>query len=150
MAGVRGSAAPSPITLTGNTGPITLVQAIAPSNHRVILDDIPVSMNGASSSDPPVLFELAVQSNAGSMAALTPKKLNSSDDESLQATFGQAATAEPTTTDVLFRQYIHPMLGDVLRTKGIPVPGGTRVGLRYTAQTLTGTVKCAPDLIFEE
>lgn len=150
MAGVGLTASPAAITLSSASGPITLLQLIAASNHRAICKTLEVSMNGITAAEAGVLFDVVRQTTAGTMSSLTPVKKNNSDDESIQTTAQHTATVEPTTTDVLWRGFYHEMTGGVVPLRDIPIPGGTRLGLRYTSGTLTGTVKCAPSAEIEE
>lgn len=141
MAGVGVTASTAAITMTTAAGPITALQLIAASNHRAIVKKIEVSMNGITAAEAPVLWDVVVQTTAGTMSSLTPGKKNSSDDEAVQTTAQHTATAEPTATTVLWRGYYHEMTGGLIPLFDIPIPGGTRLGVRYTSGTLTGTVK---------
>lgn len=149
MAGILLIAKPSPITLI-STETHTLLQIKAASNHRAIIKRLAISMNGVTAADAPVLFELCVQSSTGTMTSLTLVHKNSLDTETIQTTAQHTATSEPTTGNLLWGDYFHEQSGGELELHDIVVPGGTYVGLRYTAGTLTGTVKCQPVAEIEE
>lgn len=149
MAGVRGFFSQT-VQLTASTNR-TLCQMIAPSNQRLLLKKGSVSFNGITAADPPVLVELLIQTTAGTMSSLTPAKKTSTDDESLQATGQYAASAEPTASTVLWREFFHEQTGGPLNFPvDLPVPGGTRLGLRATPSTLTAATFAAFALEYEE
>ncbi len=151
MAGISLIAKPSPITLiTAETH--TLIQLIAASNHRAVIKRVEISMNGITAADPPVLFELCIQTTAGTMSALSLIHKNPLDTETIQTTAQHTATTgtDPTTGNLIWGDYFHGQSGGVLAITDIIIPGGTRVGLRYVAGTITGTVKCSPCIELEE
>ena len=152
MAGVFFLATPAPITLTTGAGPLTWVQLIAASSHRVLLHQMDVSFNGITAADPPVLLELRVQTTAGSGgSSLTLVKDNPSDDETLQTTALNTITSTPTSTDIRWQDYVHTQTGIILPfPRPIFIPGGTRLGLQWTTGTVTGTVKAAIVMRCEE
>ena len=136
MAGVKFSATQSAIS-TG-TGAKTLVQVVAASNHRVVIKEVHVSFEGIVNTNKPILVELVRQTTAGTSSALTPRKVNEADDETLQVTARHTCTVEPTTGDILESMYIHPQTGNSWQaTWGgeLTVIGGNRLGLRVTAAT---------------
>lgn len=141
------------ITLSASSGPITLVQAIAAANQRVLVHGCDISMNGVTSSDPPVLYEILTQTTAGTTTgSVTPGKVFPSDPETVQTTATHTASAEPTTGTVICGEYISPLTGGFIPLpKGkIPLAGGGRLGVRYTSAGLTGTVKVTVTLHCEE
>lgn len=151
MAGVR-TLLTKTITLTTGAGPLTLIQLIAPANQRIICKQIQVSMNGVTAADPPVLFDVVVETTAGTMSSATAaivKKLTS-DSESIQMTAQHTATVTPTATDEKWAGYYHEMTNGMIPLTDIPVVGGTRLGIRYTSGTLTGTVKATVSVECEE
>lgn len=134
MAGVPVSAVCAEVATT--TSAKTLVQVVAASNHRILVRRIHASFKGVVTTDAPILVEVLRQTTAGTSSALTPVKLNSSDDETLQTTAREAVTVEPTASDILLRREVHPQGGfDWVARFGeeIVVPGGARLGLRVTA-----------------
>lgn len=141
----------APITITTVTTNLTLLQVIAPTNHRVLIWQSEFPFNGITAADPPVLLEWLIQSTAGTMTALTPIPYDATYDETVLTTAQHTATAEPTAGNIKWSEYVHTQTGLILpHTKPIVVPGGTRLGVRYTSGTVTGTVKCAPVLLCEE
>jgi len=115
----------------------TFVQIVAAANHRVLIKQINIGFQGTSNTATPILVEFAVQTTAGTFtAALTLVKLNANDDETLQTTAQDDATAEPTTTDVKFATNVHPQTMFIWQSPfggELVVPGGTRFGVLTTA-----------------
>jgi hypothetical protein len=142
MAGVLGTAQTAEVALSAGVAK-TVLQVVAATNHRVLIEAFNISFDGVSPTAEPVLVEVVRQTTAGTMSALTPVKLNTADDETLQATAQHTATVEPTTTDVLFRQDIHPQTGwKEFRPLGKEwvVPGGARIAVRCTAPASVNAV----------
>lgn len=135
MAGV-GISAQMPKTATG-TSAKTLLQLVAATNQRVILNEISISFDGVTNSAVPILVELVRQTSAGTMSALTVRKVSNSDQETLQTTAQQNATAEPTDAgDIPWTELVHPQTGLTWQApygQEIKVQGGTRIGIRVTA-----------------
>lgn len=156
MAGLMFTAVPSVTVIATGAGPKTILQIAAPANQRVVVSEILLSFNGVTAADPPVLIELLYQSTAGTASALTPLKVNSSDTEAIQTTAQQTFTVEPTAGNIIWRDYIHTQTGDreiPLYSPKLPgwiIPGGSRLGIRYTSGTVTGTVNCAITAVCEE
>ena len=148
MAGVRFAAVTSEVA----TGTVTktIMQVTAASNQRVVIDEVGVSFKGVSATDAPILVELVRQTTAGTMTALAPKKLHEGDDETLQVVSSHTATAEPTSTDVILSQLVHPQSGYTWQAsfgRQIQVKGGNRLGLRVTASV---GVNCVARMVGEE
>lgn len=134
MAGNRFKATKSGIT-TG-TSAKTLLQVIAATNHKVLIDELSVSFNGTSNTAAPILVQVIRQTSAGTMTSLTGVKDPDDFDETLQTTFQHTASAEPTSGDVLFEEYVHPQTGYTWQAgfgRAIQVGGGDRVGVVVTA-----------------
>lgn len=135
MAGVKLDIIGAEIATT--TSLRTIIQAVAAANHRVLLKEWSISFKGIVNTDAPILVELVRQSTAGTSDALTPVKGNISDDETLQTTARETFTStEPTSTDVLFSELVHPQTGYTWQAPfggEIPIGGGKRIGLRVTA-----------------
>lgn len=134
MAGVKFAAQSGEIA--SGTSTKTLLQIAAASNHRVMVREISVSFKGTSATAAPVKVDVLRQSDAGTMSSLTPVKLNSADDETLQTTAQHTATAEPSAGDVLKTEEVHPQTGFLWQAPfggEIVVPGGTRLAVRVTA-----------------
>lgn len=133
MAGIRFTATTNEIP-TG-TAAKTLLQLAAPPNQRVLVERILVGTKGTSNTDPPGLVRVLRQTTTGSMSPLTLRKWDPSDDETLQTTAQQNATAEPSAGDVLVTGECHPQMGwEYVCVPGaeIVVPGGTRLGIEVT------------------
>lgn len=93
------------------TSALTLMQIVAAANQRVRLREFSVSFKGTSNTASPVLVQLMRQTTAGTASALSLKKWNSADDETLQTTAQQTFTVEPTYSDVLITEEVHPQTG---------------------------------------
>ena len=94
--------------------------------------------------------KIKMESTAGTMSALTAVKMNSGDDETLQTTAQHTATAEPTASDVLLAEEIHPQTGYTWQApcgRELAIPGGGRLGIEVTAGA---DVNCIARAIFEE
>lgn len=140
------------ITLVSASGPLTLLQLIAPTNQGLILKQCEVSMNGITAADPSVYFDVVVETTAGTMSSATAAiaKRDATMSESIQMTAQHTATVTPTATDIKWGGYYHEMTGGVIPLKNIRIPGGTRLGIRYTSGTLTATTKCAISVEVDE
>lgn len=96
-----------------------------------------VSFEGTSNTATPIRVDVLRQTGAGTMTALTLRKRNTNDDETLQTTAQHTATVEPTDGgDVPYTELVHPQTGfSWMAPFGAEyiVPGGGRVGLRVTA-----------------
>lgn len=142
MAGIRFTATTGEIT-TG-TSAKTLVQLVAPANQRVLVERILIGTKGTSNTDPPGLVRVLRQTTSGSMSALALRKWDPTDDETIQTTAQQNATAEPAAGDVIITGECHPQMGwEYVCVPGaeIIVPGGTRLGIEVTfAVSVNATV----------
>jgi hypothetical protein len=143
MAGLFANAQTAEIA--SGTSKKTLVQLIAAANHRVLVHEISISFDGTSNVAQPVLVEIARQSTAGTMSALTPAKVDLDSGETLQTTATHTASAEPTETDVLRAENVHPQTGYTwVAPYGRPiiVNGGDRLGVAVTAAETVNAVVC--------
>lgn len=141
MAGVS-FAAVTPEIATG-TSLITLLQIVAAANQRVKVRELSVSFTGVTNTSLPILVKIVRQTTAGTMSALTPKKWNESDGETLQTTAQSSATSEPTTTDVIMAEEVHPQGGYTWQAPfggEITVKGGNRLGISVTAAASVNAV----------
>lgn len=121
----------------------TLLQIVAPANHRLKISELAVSFQGVNPIGLPILVQVARQSSAGTMSALTPVKVNDGDPETLLTTAQHTATAEPTTGDVLLSEQVHPQTGYTWQaTWGheIIIPGGGKLGIIVTADASVNAV----------
>lgn len=149
MADFIGVAQQDEVALSAATAK-TVIQIIAPSNHRVKILGWGVFFDGTSPTEEPVEVELARQSTAGTMSSLTPVKLDDSLAETLQTTAQHTATVEPTTGDVIDIAEVHPQQGYEIRYPLGQEPivgGGDRVGIVCTAPS---AVNVRAKIIFEE
>ncbi len=135
MAGVRFRAVSAQIS-TG-TSVKTLVQIVAASNHRTLVDEIHIAFEGTTSTDAPIFVRILKQTTAGTMSSLTLVKKCAGDDETLQTTALHTATVEPTAGDVYFSTFVHPQGGRLSlvlpREKAFQIVGGQRLGVEVTA-----------------
>jgi hypothetical protein len=123
--------------IASGTSVKTLLQVLAASNHRILIHEISVSCKGQTSTDAPLKVEVLRQTTAGTMTSLTPVKECTADDETLQVTAQHTASAEPTASDILIVEEVHPQGGAFTWMapfgKPIVVIGGARLGIRVTA-----------------
>ena len=149
MSAFLGIAQTAEVGLTAATAK-TVVQIVAPSNHRVKILGWGVFFDGTSTTAEPVQVTLSRQSTAGTMSALTPVPLDDSLAETLQVTAQHTATVEPTTGATIDMVEVHPQMG---YEKMYPLGqepicgGGDRVGIVCTAPA---GVNVRAKLIFEE
>src|SRR5439155_3379962 len=91
---------------------------------------------GISNTATPILVQVMRQPTAGTMSSLTPVKDPDDTDETLQTTAQHTATAEPTASDVLFREEVHPQTGYTWQApfgRQIKIGGGDRLGIEVLA-----------------
>ena len=149
MARLFGTALTAEVALVASTEK-TVLQLIAPANHRVVIKRWGVFFDGQSVSAEPVLVKLEFQTDAGTMSALTPKKTDGSLPEALQATAQHTATVEPTSGDVLDTMNVHPQQGyrEVYPLgEEIILGGGDRIAIVCTAPD---NVNVVATFVFEE
>jgi hypothetical protein len=149
MSAFIGVAQTSEVALTAATAK-TVLQIVAPANHRVKVLGWGVFFDGTSVTAEPVQVTVSRQSTAGTMSSLTPVKLDDSLAETLQTSAQHTATAEPTTSDALDVIEVHPQQGYEIRYPLGQEPiigGGDRLGIVCTAPA---GVNVRAKLIFEE
>ncbi|WP_254512848.1 hypothetical protein [Anatilimnocola floriformis] len=144
MAGVIGRVSTPQIALAAATAK-TVLQLVAPSNHRVKVQRLSVSFEGTNTTDAPVQIDIVRQTTAGTSTGTTPVKDNDSDAETLQTTANRAASDEPTTTDLLDSKMCHPQ--GRIDFGPFTIPGGGRIGIRCNAPN---AVDCIASAVFEE
>lgn len=135
MAGIKCAATTAEIALTAATAK-TVIQLVAPTNQRLLVERYGVGFDGISTTAEPVQVRVCKQTTAGTMSSLTPVKRGDPGSETLQGTAQHTATVEPTITDVYDVFEVHPQTWvDILLPDGdeIPVPGGGRIGIECTA-----------------
>lgn len=114
----------------------TLLQIVAAANHRVVITEISISFDGTSNTAAPILVQALVQTDAGTMSALTLQKINADDDETVQTTAQHTATAEPTGTTEKMGEQVHPQGGYTWQARPgdeLVINGGDRLGIATTA-----------------
>ena len=125
--------------------PKTVLQVVAPANHRLKVKEIDVSFDGISNVEKPVLVELMYQTTAGTASALTLVKEDDSQAETPLSTALQTYTVEPTLGNVIRAFYIHPQTGVIFQLPlgdEIRVGGGKRLAVRCTAPAAVNVTAC--------
>jgi hypothetical protein len=89
----------------------TILQLVAPANHRLKIIGWGVFFDGTNPNAEPVQVRLLRQTTAGTATAVTPKKNDNSISETIQSAGQKNATAEPTAGDVLKALEVHPQGG---------------------------------------
>jgi len=126
----------TPTAFNISSGPKTLIMAIAPSGHGLVLVSFDISFDGVTSSAVPATVEVVQSTQAGagtSAVAPTITQIRG------RATGGQAPTggsnysAEPTVLTVVDKLYIPQYMG----TYTIQLP----LGREYECDSSGGTVK---------
>jgi len=136
MAGIFWSAQTAEIT-TGTTVK-TLLQVASGAAVNLMVKEIICSFKGTVNTDAPILVEVLKQTGAGTMSALTVRKINNN-AASLSMTALHTATIEPVDGGVVLdRQEVHPQGGRYYwvppnNCPGLEVEAGARLGLRVTA-----------------
>ena len=148
MAGLLCIALTTEVALAAATAK-TIIQIIAPANHRLKIKRWGVFFDGISGTEEPVQVRLLRQTDAGTVSALTPVSQVVA-TETVQTTAGHTATVEPTAGDILDMAEVHPQSGyEVIIPFDMPIeiPGGGRVGIECTAPAI---VNVRAKIIFEE
>jgi hypothetical protein len=128
----------------------TIIQLVAPANHRVRVLGWGVFFDSVSPTAEPVQVRLLRQSTAGSGTSLALVKLDDSLAETLQTTALQDFIFEPTAGDVLDVVEVHPQTGYEVKYPMGQEPiigGGDRMGLDCTAPAI---VNVRAKIFFEE
>jgi hypothetical protein len=139
MAGNFGSLTTS-ADIASTTAAKTILQLVAPANQGLRVQAFGLGFKGVTVTDTPIVVEIVRQTTAGTMTSRTPLKRGVS-GTTIQATGNENATAEPTTTDILWSNAIHPQAAIEVSLVGreIMMDGGTRIGIRVTAGVTVGT-----------
>lgn len=149
MARLQAIAQTTEVTLSGTVAR-TVLQLLAPSNHRVTVLRWGVFFDSTSVSAEPVEVTLIRQTSAGVMSALTPAKLDDSLAETLQTSAQYAAITEPSNGDVIDVVEVHPQTGyEIIYPLGQEpvIGGGDRLGIICTAPA---DVNVRAKIAFEE
>jgi hypothetical protein len=141
MAGV-GISAQLPKTATG-TSAHSMLQVISAAQQRSVWNEISISFDGVTNSATPILVELVRNTTAGTWTTPGPtspatvRKLNNSDQETVQTTCNMNASAEPSdASDIPWTELVHPQTGLTWQApygQEISLMGGTRMSIRVTA-----------------
>lgn len=148
MAGIFGVAQTAEVALAAATAK-TVIQLVAPANHRVKILGWGVFFDGVNTAGEPVQVRVLRQTTAGTMSALTPVQIVPV-SETIQSTAQHTATAEPTPGDVLDPIECHPQQGyEVKYPMGqeLIIPGSGRLGIECTAPAI---VNVRAKFFFEE
>lgn len=131
MAGLYGTASTEGEVALTAAATKTVLQLVAPANHRLDVLGFVVGFDGTVATQEPIQVEILRQTTAGTMTGVTPKLSNAAAETPL-ATAQKTATVEPTAGDILKRYEVHPQGGmERLFRKGeMQVPGSGRLGLR--------------------
>lgn len=127
----------------------TIVQLVAPANHRVKVLGWGIFFDGVSVTAEPVQVRVLRQTTAGTMSALTPAQVRPV-AETIQATAQHTATVEPSAGDVLDIVEVHPQSGFEVKFpmgQEIVVAGAGRLGIECTAPA---NVNVRAKIFFEE
>lgn len=135
--------APGAVALTAAAAR-TVLQITAPANQRLHLAQVLVSFDG-SAAGAPAIIRVLKQTTAGTMTGGLAV-LAGPGSETPQATVARTATAEPTASDI-YKQASCQVLGNILLTLNLVVPGGTRVGIEVTSPV---SCNCYPVLEWVE
>jgi hypothetical protein len=134
MSDIHGIAQTAEIALVAATVK-TILQIIAPANHRVKVKSWKVSFDGVSETAAPVECVLMRQTTAGTVTANTPLQKRPV-SETIQVTAGDNASAEPTSSDIIDSMEVHPQ--SAYEKVWVPgdepvIGGGGRLGIVCTA-----------------
>lgn len=132
MSGVKFRANTGQVALSAATAK-TVLQIVAAANHRVRIDKIVASFEGATAGIAAAQVRLLKQTTAGTMSALTLVKDNADDGETLQTTAQHTATAEPTAGDVIESQFVPSYHGQRIFVGPFWINGGDRLGIEVTS-----------------
>lgn len=136
MAGIIGIAQAPAAALTATVAR-TVVQVVSAANTQCEIKEISIGFDGVSSTEKHITVEVCRQSTAGTSSALTmvyPETLPTGVTPTTTAR--HSATVEPTTGDVLVREYVHPQGKFIWRpsdTDRIWMFNGGRIGVVCTA-----------------
>lgn len=130
----------------------TILQILAPTNQRVKIRRINLGFQGQTVTNSPIDWELVHQSTAGSGgSSVTPIKTNGA-GETVQTTAISGPSSEPTLTDRITDDTIHPQGSGGMAlplSEEIICVGGARIGLRIKDPGSVGTI-CRAWMFCEE
>lgn len=132
---------------------ITLVQVLTGANNQALLTEFGISFNGIDSVAEPIEVQLVVQTSAGTASVLSPVLVERPNSGSIQTSAQDTFTAEPTTTDILHRVFVHPQSGYVYTVpdpQAFKLPGGLRLAVRIVTPASVGTLSALAYIELEE
>jgi len=153
MAGLYGRAIIGPTGALAASQSYIVAVGTAPANHRILVPSVLVAFRGTGAADPPPLIEFGIVTGAAG-TSVSPIKVFSTDDETLQSTWLHTATVTWGTTlfwDLLHIQTSRTFLFPKGTEREMPIPGGTSWAIRITmgsGVTASPTVYVVPN--FEE
>lgn len=150
MAALRARVTSGAVALLAATAK-TVLRIKAPTNQRVKVTSLAVSLDGATSTAVPIAVRVLRQTTDGTGTAATPVLVEPEMTEAIQATAIKNASAEPTAGDVLKSGYV-PAFGGVYEVffplgQEIVIGGGGRLGIECTAPA---GVNVQAEIEFEE
>lgn len=148
MAGIIGIAQTAEVALVAATAK-TVIQLVAPANHRVKILGWGVFFDGVNTAAEPVQVAVVRQSTAGTMTSLSPVQVQPV-SETIQTLAWHTATAEPTAGDTIDAVECHPQQGYEVKFpmgQEVIVAGSGRLGITCTAPA---AVNVRAKFIFEE
>ena len=134
MAGILGFVQTAEVALTAATAR-TVLQLVAPANHRVKVLGWGVFFDGVNTAAEPVQVRLLRQTTAGTMSGQTPVSIVPI-TETIQTAGQYLATIEPTAGDAMDVVECHPQQGYEVKFpmgQEIVIGGAGRLGIECTA-----------------
>ena len=112
MARIRFRAVPTAAIALVASVAKTVLQIVAPTNQRVAVKGWSVSFDGIVAGRVPVTVQVMRQTTAGTMSTTTQcVKEDPNGSETIQTLMRYNATVEPTYSEILDTQFIHPQTG---------------------------------------
>jgi hypothetical protein len=139
------------VTVASDAAAHTILQVVAPSNHRVRIKSFEIGFKGAVTTDAPIQIRVLRQTTAGTGGtSVTPVNTDAKSETIQSAAQRGVFSAEPTAGSVLWEGTCHPQWST---GKAFPisqefiVPGGGRIGLEANipsgaANTAFATIYC--------
>jgi len=135
MANLQFSARVPEVALTGDTTG-TVIQLIAPANHRVKILRWGLFFDGTQPRNEPVSVRILRQTSSGTASFFSLVKLDDSLSETIQTTARKTFTLEPTDGAILESYNIHPQQGifvPYVLGQELIISGGSRLGISCAA-----------------
>ena len=136
MAGLLYRANSGVVALTGSTAR-TVIQLVAPTNHRLVIHWLAFHFDGTDATAGKVLFRGLKQTTAGTGTSLTLVPCGTY-TETLQTTATHSHTGtEPTASTVKLHRKLDPTRESIYEFPGrtLDIPGGERFGFELTSAT---------------